>query len=56
MTHFDNIFKNVLLDYQNSVPEIEHLKCTGIDLAVHVPRQIQEKIFKAKHIYQVSLT
>ena len=44
---FDSIFKDVQLDFAGSTTEIEPLKCGDEGLAVHLPKQIQEKNLKS---------
>ena len=48
--HFDDVFKNVQLEFNDSMPEIEPLRCPGADMAVHVPKQIQDKIMSHQYI------
>lgn len=48
--HFDNIFKDIPLDFVESVPEIEPLRCGDEGLAIHLPKQIQEKILNHQYI------
>ena len=44
--HFDNIFK----DFASEVQEIEPLRCGDEDLALHLPKQIVEKILNQQYI------
>ena len=48
--HFDDVFKNVQLEFNDSMPEIEPLSSPGADMAVHVPKQIQGKIISHQYI------
>ena len=48
--HFDSIFKDVQLDFAGSTTEIEPLRCGDEGLAVHLPKQIQEKILNHQYI------
>ena len=45
-----SIFKNVQLEYQNFVHEIEPLWCGGENLAVYNARHTQEKIINHQYI------
>ena len=48
-------FKNVQLEFNDSMPEIEPLRCPGADMAVHVPKQIQDKIMSHQYINRALL-
>ena len=50
IVHFDNLFKDIQLDYIASAPEIEPLRCCDEGLAVHLPQPIQEKILNHQYI------
>lgn len=47
IVHFDNVFKNAQFA---SSPEIEPLRCGDDSLAVHLPKQIQDKITSHQYI------
>ena len=48
--HFDDFVKNKQLEFNDSMPKIEPLKCPGIYMAIHVPKQSQDKIISHQYI------